>query len=72
MKTYAKLVRIDHNRPIMKSTDSEFLFLQQRAVLLALKDNGTLTELQYRYAEEKLAEQYQSFVRSLIEGSSTG
>ena len=42
---------------ITRKTDPEFLYAFQKAVLLALLENGTLTEMQYRYAEEKLRRQ---------------
>ena len=45
---------IENNHRITRKTDSEFLYEFQKAVLLALLEDGTLTEMQYRYAEQKL------------------
>ena len=57
MKERAHLIRVEHSRRITKETDSRFLFEYQRAVLLSLKEDGTLDEAQYRWAEEKLKKQ---------------
>ena len=48
---------IENDHRITRKTDSEFLYAFQKAVLLALLEDGTLTEMQYRYAEEKLRKQ---------------
>ena len=48
---------IENNHRITRKTDSEFLHEFQKAVLLALLEDGTLTEMQYHYAEEKLRRQ---------------
>ena len=50
-----KAIEKDHR--ITRKTDPEFLYAFQKAVLLALLEDGTLTEMQYRYAEEKLRRQ---------------
>lgn len=54
MKTVFKPVRAENIHPVTKSTDADFLLLIQRAALLALKDSGTLNEMQYRHAEQTL------------------
>ena len=51
------LKSIENDYRITRKTDSEFLYAFQKAVLLALLEEGTLTEMQYRYAEEKLRKQ---------------
>ena len=51
------LKAIENDHRITRKTDSEFLYEFQKAVLLALLEEGTLTEMQYRYAEEKLRRQ---------------
>lgn len=61
MAEQARLLDIENDRAITKETDSQFLFEYQRAVLLTLKDNGILNEMQYRYAEEKLKKQLKQF-----------
>ena len=50
-----KVIENDHR--ITRKTDSEFLYAYQKAVLLALLEDGALTEMQYRYAEDKLRRQ---------------
>ena len=59
----ARLVRIEHDRRIIKKTDIQFLFVYQRAILLSLKDSGVLDEVQYRYAEGKLKDQLRAYIR---------
>ncbi|MDO5399816.1 MAG: hypothetical protein Q4F17_02390 [Eubacteriales bacterium] len=56
-KKFASLTGIDNNRPISSETDGEFLFQLQKGLLLALRDDGLLTQMQYRYAEDKLKQQ---------------
>ena len=51
------LKAIENDYRITQKTDPEFLYAFQKAVLLALLEDGTLTEMQYRYAEEKLRKQ---------------
>ena len=51
------LQSIENDHSITRKTDPEFLYAFQKAVLLALLEDGTLTEMQYRYAEKKLREQ---------------
>ena len=51
------LKAIENDHSITRKTDPEFLYEFQKAVLLALLEDGTLTEMQYRYAEEKLRKQ---------------
>ena len=48
------LKAIENNHSITRKTDPEFLYEFQKAALLALLEDGTLTEMQYRYAEQKL------------------
>lgn len=62
MKEQARLTRIEYVRRITKETDSRFLFEYQRAILLSLKEDGTLNEAQYRYAEEKLKNQLRTYI----------
>ena len=63
MEEQARLVTVDQDRVITKETDSEFWFQYQRAILLALKDEKVLNEVQYRYAEEKLKKQFHTLVK---------
>ena len=57
MQDRAVLRSVENDRRITKEQDQELLYTYQRAVLLALKEAGQLTEMQYRYAEGKLKEQ---------------
>ena len=63
MEDAAVLQTIENNREILWDSDSEFLFEYQKAMLLALKELGTLDEMQYRYAEQTLKSQKQEYVR---------
>ena len=57
MQDRAVLRSVEQDRRITEDQDAEFLFACQRALLLALKEAGRLSEPQYRYAEEKLKAQ---------------
>ena len=46
--------------------DFVFLFEYQKAMLLALKELGTLDEMQYRYAEATLKEQLRRIVKKKL------
>ena len=64
MNTCAKLTQIVNDRKITQKQDALFLYEFQQSALLALKECGTLTETQFRYAAGKLKEQYLSAIRS--------
>lgn len=66
MKEQAILQTIENDREIIWDTDSKFLFEYQKAMLLALKELGTLDEMQYRYAEAVLKEQKQEYVQKKL------
>ena len=66
MEDKAVLQSIENNREIIWDSDSEFLFEYQKAMLLALKELGTLDEMQYRYAEATLKVQRKDFVRKKL------
>ena len=51
-------IGVKNDRPVIKKTDGEFLYLIQHAALLGLKDAVYLTQMQYRQAEEKLRQQH--------------
>ena len=57
MQDRAVLRSVEQDRRITEDQDAEFLSACQRALLLALKEAGRLSETQYRYAEEKLKAQ---------------
>ena len=56
-RQYAKLQSIENNEAITPETHYEFLYHLQNALLLALREQGRLNPMQYRYAEEKLKQQ---------------
>ena len=66
MQDTAVLQTIENDRKIVWDSDGEFLFEYQKAMLLALKELGTLDEMQYRYAEATLKEQRKDFVRKKL------
>lgn len=67
MKERAVLNSIDNDREITRSTDGRFLYEYQKAVLLALKEIGRLTEMQCRHSEEKLKIQFHTFIKRRME-----
>ena len=56
-KQYAVLQRIENDHKITRETDREFWYNLENALLLALLEDGTLTQMQYRQASEKLKRQ---------------
>ncbi|MBM6723295.1 hypothetical protein [Pseudoflavonifractor phocaeensis] len=64
-RQYASLERIEHNRKITQETDHTFLYRLQDGLLLALKEQGQLNEMQYRHAQDRLDRQYREWVRKL-------
>ena len=52
-----RLIDIEDNRNICENQDYEFLYQLQRALLLALREQGRLSPMQHRQAEEKLRKQ---------------
>ena len=71
-KKFAELQRIESDRKITKETDYEFLYQLQYALLLALRERGTLNAAQFRLAEERLLEQKRSRARVLMEKGGNG
>lgn len=55
--TFGKLDRIEHNEPITGESHYEFLYQFQHALLLALREQGRLSPMQLRYAQECLKKQ---------------
>lgn len=49
--------RIENDHAITKEGDADFLYCLQQGLLLALKEQGRLNEMQYRQAESTLAQQ---------------
>lgn len=66
-KKFAELQRIDNDHKITKDTDDEFLYHLQNGLLLALKEQGRLNAMQYRYAEERLKQQRRDRAKKMME-----
>ena len=62
------LEHIENNRRITRENDGKFLYAYQKSLLLALVESGRLTEKQYRYAEEKLRQQWCEFEQKGLRG----
>lgn len=66
-RKFAKLQRIDNDHKITKDMDYEFLYHLQNGLLLALKEQGRLNEMQYRTAEERLKQQRRDRARKRMQ-----
>lgn len=64
-RQYASLERIEHNHKITRETDHAFLYRLQGGLLLALKEQGRLNEMQYRQARDRLDRQHRDWIRKL-------
>ena len=56
-KKFARLDRFEHNEPITGESNYEFLYQLQSGLLLALREQGRLSPMQHRHADEKLRKQ---------------
>lgn len=54
MKGHVVLQEIENDRELCRDLDSDFFMEYQKALLLALKETGTLNEIQYYDAEQML------------------
>lgn len=54
-RRFSALTQIEHDRPIHPSDDSPFLHALKLGLLLALREQGLLDDLQLRLAMEELA-----------------
>lgn len=64
-KKFASLERIENDRQITRESDAPFLHRLQSGLLLALKEQGQLSEMQYRRAQERLDRQYREWTAHL-------
>lgn len=71
MYTTVKLIKVEDNQTITRDAYVDFFYELQQGVLLSLKEDGKLSEMQYRNAEEALKEQRRAIVRAKIEGGTT-
>lgn len=67
-KQYASLERVEHNRRITWETDGPFLYRLQVGLLLALKEQGRLSEMQYRHAQDRLDRQRRAWLKKQQKG----
>ena len=56
-KKFAVLQNIENDRKITREENREFIYNLENALLLALLEDGTLTQMQYRQAADKLKRQ---------------
>ena len=63
MYTTANYVRVENDRSITRQTDAEFYFEFQRGVLLSLKEQGALTQMQFKYAQDALKDQRRAIIQ---------
>ena len=66
-KKFAKLKWVDNHRPVTRERDEGFIFELEKALLLALREQGRLNALQYRRGEELLKDQRRERARTLRE-----
>ena len=71
MFTTVRLTNVENNQTISRDVNFNFFYELQRGVLLSLKEDGKLSEMQYRNAEEVLKEQRRVIIRTTIEGGIT-
>lgn len=67
MRMTFKSIKFNNHHQILKQTECDFIFLFQRAVLLGLKEDGRLNEMQHRQAEATLLEQHREYIRGHAE-----
>ena len=70
-KQYASLEAIENDRKITKEADYGFLHHIQSGLLLALKEQGRLNEMQYRYAQDRLNQQCREWTKKLQQKEGT-
>lgn len=62
MRMFYKAMENSDCHSISRQTDWNFIFLIQRALLMALKEKGQLNEMQYRQAEGILLKQRREYI----------
>ena len=62
-KRFAVLTKIENDHKITAETDLQFLYHVQHALLLALREKGTISTMQYRQADEALRKQRTEFAK---------
>ena len=64
-KQFAVLQRIDNDRQITREEDTLFLYHLQKALLLALREQGRLHPMEHRQAEEALNRQRREWIGNM-------
>ena len=66
-KRFAVLTKIEDDYKITAETDLQFLYHVQHALLLALRERGTISTVQYWKADEALRKQRREFAKRVQE-----
>lgn len=66
-RAFASLERIENDHRITRDTEERFLHRLQSGLLLALKEQGRLSQAQYQYAQEQLDRQRRESARKPLE-----
>ena len=66
-KRFAVLTKIENDHKITAETDFQFIYHLQHVLLLALKERGTISTMQYRQADELLRKQRTEFTKRVHE-----
>ncbi|WP_283673049.1 hypothetical protein [Butyricicoccus sp. Marseille-Q5471] len=61
------LIAVTDKQKITCKTHAQFWFAYQKSILLAIKEKGTLDEMQYRRAEKKLEIQFYAGLKEMQE-----
>ena len=66
-KRFAVLTKIEDDHKITAETDFQFIYHVQHALLLALRERGTISTVQYRRADELLRKKRTEAAKQLHE-----
>ena len=67
-RRFTSLEGIEHDHKITKESDGQFLYQLQSGLLLALKEQGRLSEMQYRTAQDRLDQQRRDWTKKRQQG----
>lgn len=66
-RQYAVLQRISDSQTITEESEYRFIYLLQNSLLLALREQGRLSPMQHRHAEERLKKQRRDRAKRKLE-----
>ncbi len=66
-RQYAVLQRISDSQTITEESEYRFIYLLQNSLLLALREQGWLSPMQHRHAEERLKKQRRDRAKRKLE-----